>query len=202
MRVCNCESEISSIKKALRILVNTKGLDLTIDPSCGQYGLRFYTTFSRHDALYEMPVLTAKNSAISLLANISVPNGYEALFDNTERNELITLHDLKAVAFIIKEEYVDMLLAKLASSYPCSLTLDPGLNSSLITELVCNGGMEAVYEFGVPAIDRSFNTIRGTIAAYDSNVVWIKSVDGDGLPTFFIIPIGEIAYVLQQKYLV
>ena len=58
-RYCNehCEKENhnlclnNNLRKALRIMLNFKYLDLTIDPNTAHYGLRFYTLFNRLDAV-------------------------------------------------------------------------------------------------------------------------------------------------------
>ena len=72
----------SSVTKALKFILNSDLLDLTIDTSAAHYGLRFYTEFNRIDAVDEMPKLVVNNNLVSCTANIITPVDYPSRFDN------------------------------------------------------------------------------------------------------------------------
>lgn len=194
----------NNLRKALEILLNFKYLELTIDPSTAHYGLRFYTLFNRLDAVNDiMPVLT-NNSFIALQANITVPAGYAPLFDTTDRNTIIPLCDLRAVAFVVEEGRVNRLLRELKMAYKDVLIYNQACscNKDILDVLVdceCNPFNEStVYEIGIRAIDRANNPIRGKVVAYDSQIIWVQAVATDVPPTFYIVPLNYISFICRE----
>lgn len=191
----------NSLIKALIILLNFKYLDLTINESTANYGLRFYTLFNRLDAVGQvMPEL--RNKFVSLKANINVPNGYDERFDNIDRNTIIPICDLRAIAFVVEDDKVDDLLRELRRNYECTTICDIpcSCNNAILDVLVkckCNPffNRNTVYEIGTKAIDRSNNPIRGKIVAYDSQLIWVQGVADDVPPTFYIVPLKDISFI-------
>lgn len=191
----------NNLRKALRILLNFKYLDLTIDPNTAHFGLRFYTLFNRLDAVGGFIPELKHNSFVSLQADITVPAGYRPAFDNTNRSTIIPICDLRAVAFVVERGRTNDLLKELRRNYddakiyniPCSCNKD-------ILDVLVNCQCDAfnntmVYEIGVEAIDRSNNPIRGKIVAYDSQLIWVQGIDTDVPPTFYIVPLKYISFI-------
>lgn len=205
---CEKESNIlclnSSLRKALRILLNSKYLDLTIDPATEHFGLRFYTLFNRLDAVGGVIPELKNGDLISLQANIITPVGYNPLFDNTDRNTILPTCDLRSIAFVVQENGVDDLLRELKCKYqdeeiynsPCSCNED--LLAALLSCRCDAFSSVSIYEIGVDAIDRSNNPIRGKVVAYDSQLIWVQATTNGIPPTFYIVPLNSISFVCKQ----
>ena len=190
-----------SLIKALELVLNFDYLDLTIDVPAQHYGLRFYTLFNRLDAVGGITPSLTYDDFISLQADISVPAGYNPAFDNTDRNTIIPVCALRAVAFVVEPRGVDILLRELKRLYRGTkiYNTDCSCNKDILDALVnckCNPfNSTAIYEIGIDAIDRSFNPARGKIVAYDSQLVWVQSVEFGFPPTFYIVPLKYISFI-------
>lgn len=154
-----------------------------------------------------------------LLANIIVPKAYDPLFDNTERNTILPIKEIRAIAFVANENAVTALLEELEIMYPkvkkqvgCGVLINQRLNQllqnqsdntdkcNLVLATILNQHCdffeeEAVFEVGIDAIDRSNNPARGTVVAYDEELVWIKSVDTP--TTFYIVPFDYMSFICK-----
>jgi hypothetical protein len=192
-----------NIKKAVKIILNFEYLDLTIYPNTAHYGLRFYTAFNRLDAVGKKVPRLIGDRLIALKANITVPSGYTPRFDNTDRETIIPICDLRAVAFVAERCKADNFLRELRRNYKRIKVEDEvcSCNKEILEVLTkhkfnyCE--REPIFEIGVRAIDRSNNPIRGKVVAYDSQVVWIQSVATDIPPTFYLVPLdNNISYIL------
>lgn len=190
------------LRKALKILLNPEYLDLNIDSKTAHYGLRFYITFNRLDAVRDViPVLKSDN-CISLKANI-IPLVDDACFDNMDRTTIIPFSDLRAVAAVIVKDKVNDFLRELKVNYHDVIIYDTVCSCSKdILDTLLNSESDAfnltpIYEIGICSIDRSNNPIRGKIVAYDSQLLWIQSINADVPPTFFIIPLKYISFITK-----
>lgn len=197
-----CNSDlINSLRKALKVLLNCKCLDLTIKPHKGHLGLRFYTEFNRLDSVGKTVPELKKDDFIALNANITVPAGYEAAFDDTNRRTIISLCDLRAVAAVVEEDEACKLLKELKRKYDHVEVYETNssCNKDILDALLnckCDVfNIDPVYEIFVRAIGRSFKPIKGEIVAYDSQLLWVRATDCDVPSTFYIVPLDYISFI-------
>ena len=179
----------SSVTKALKFILNSDLLDLTIDTSAAHYGLRFYTEFNRIDAVDEMPKLVVNNNLVSCTANIITPVDYPSRFDNLMREIFIPVTDIIGIALVVKEEKLDEFMDQLSKIYDWSRLpseSDANCNSEIAEFLTQNNDIEN-FDIALDAIDRSNNPARGKVICIDNDLIWIKGTDTDVPPTFYIV---------------
>lgn len=188
----------SSIIRALRFILNSDLLDLTLDTSKAHYGLRFYTEFNRIDAVYEMPKLLA-NNLINLTANIITPVDYPSRVDNLMREIFIPTTDIVCVALVVKEDKLDEFISELSNVYDWSrLPSESNVNCNReIAELLINNKDTDSFEIAIDAIDRSNNPAKGKVIFIDDDLIWIKGIDTDVPPTFYIVSMNKIPFICK-----
>lgn len=187
----------ASIIRALKFILNSDFLDLTIDPNTAHYGLRFYTTFNRIEAVNEMPKLVAHNNLVDLNANIITPVGYPSRFDNLDIETLIPVTDIVAVALVVKPEKLGEFLRRLIKIYeylplPCESQFNS--NREIVEELICNK-ITDVFNIGIDAIDRSNNPAKGKVIAGDESLIWVRGIATDVPPTFYVVLLDKIPFI-------
>lgn len=186
-----------SIIRALKFILNSDYLDLTINPATAHYGLRFYTDFNRIEALNEMPQLIVNNNLIDLTANIITPVGYPSRFNNLDRETILPVSDIVAVALVVKPDKLDQFLNQLIMIYepiplPCDSKDD---NNRQLAELFMWAKGTKRFDIGIDAIDRSNNPASGKVIVGDEELIWVQGTATDVPPTFYIVLMNKIPFV-------
>ena len=187
----------TSIIRALKLILNSDFLDLTINSDTSNYGLRFYTTFNRIEAVNEMPQLVRCNNLVNLTANIITPVGYTSAFNNLNRETFIPVTDIVAVALVVKPDKLNEFLRQLNRRYS-SIPLPPrsryNSNRELLELFIFNQNAKN-FDIGVNTIDRSNNPVRGRVIADDNDLIWVRAIDTDIPPTFYIVLMDNISFI-------
>ncbi|WP_195988058.1 hypothetical protein [Clostridium sp. D53t1_180928_C8] len=103
----------ASMRRTLKFIFNSDCLDLKINPSTNNYGLRFYTLFNRIETVKNMPKLIVNQGLVELTANIITPVIYPSRFNNLNTETIIPITKITAIALVVKPEKLDKFLEKL-----------------------------------------------------------------------------------------
>ena len=187
----------TSIIRALKLILNSDFLDLTIDSDTSNYGLRLYTSFNRIEAVNEMPQLVRCNNLVNLTANIITPVGYTSEFDNLNRETFIPVTDIVAVALVVKPDKLDEFLRQLNNVYsfiPLPHKSRFNSNRELLELFIFNQDTKN-FDIGINAIDLSNKPVKGRVIADDNDLIWVRGIDDNVPPTFYIVLMDNISFI-------